>query len=195
MDNQEKTVVLIKPDGVQRGLVGEIFSRFERCGLKIVALKMVYPNEEVASAHYIADADWLEMVGKKQRSSYEEKGIKIDRPNVEIGHQVRKYLIDFLRLSPVIALVIQGHNAVSHVRKIVGATSPQDSLPGTIRGDYSFDTYELADTSRRPIQNLIHASGSVSDAEREIKVWFEPEEIHEWKRVDETLLYRQGMEE
>lgn len=188
----QKTLVLVKPDGVQRGLVGEIISRFERCGLKIIAMKMVYPNETLAGDHYMADENWLKTVGTKQKESYAKKGINIEEPERELGIKVRNQLIDFLTMSPVVALALEGHNAVAHVRKIVGATSPGDAAPGTIRGDYSFDTYQLADNKKRPIQNLIHASGEVHEAEREIKLWFREEELHTWNRIDETLLYRQG---
>lgn len=188
----QRTLVLVKPDGVQRGLVGEFISRFERCGLKIAAMKMVYPNEELAGNHYIADEEWLLTVGKKQKESYAKKGLTIDTPERDIGLTIRMQLIDFLTMSPIVALVFEGHNAVAHVRKIVGATSPSDAAPGTIRGDFSFDTYQLADNSKRPIQNLIHASGEVHEAEREIKLWFNDNEIHSWTRIDEALLYRKG---
>jgi len=188
----EKTLVLIKPDGVQRGLVGEIISRFERCGLKIIAMKMIYANKENAETHYEADEDWLNAVGEKQKKAYENQGLKIDKTERELGLQVRDYLISYLQMSPVVALIIEGHNAVKHVRKMCGETSPEHSMPGTIRGDYSFDTYALADSSKRPIQNLIHASGKPKEAEREIKIWFKPEEIHAWKRIDEALMYRKG---
>jgi len=89
-----------------------------------------------------------------------------------------------------VALVVEGHNAVKHIRNIVGATAPSDAAPGTIRGDFSFDTYKLADESNRPIQNLIHASGEVHEAEREIKIWFKDDELHAWSRIDEPLMYR-----
>ena len=188
----ENTLVLIKPDGVQRGLVGEILSRFERSGLKIVAMKMVYADEKLAGEHYVADENWLKTVGEKQKEAYAKKGINLTETEREIGLKVRNMLIDFISMSPVMAFVLRGHNAVKHVRKLVGSTSPGDAQPGTIRGDYSFDTYKLADDSARPIQNLIHASGEVEEAKREIELWFNPEEIHEWKRIDEELLYRKG---
>lgn len=188
----EQSLVLVKPDGVQRGLVGEIISRFERCGLKIIAMKMVYADEKMAGEHYIADDDWFEAVGKKQKTFYAKKGVKIDKTEKELGIQVRNLLIHYLQMSPVVALVVEGHNAVAHIRKLCGATSPSDAVPGTIRGDLAFDTYMLADESKRPIQNLIHASGTVEEAKREIKLWFKDEEIHAWQRVDEALLYRKG---
>lgn len=188
----EKTLVLLKPDAVLRGLVGEIIGRFEKCGLKIIAMKMVYPTEKIAGDHYAADEEWLVTVGKKQKESYAKKGITLKESERELGVKVRNYLLDYITMSPIIALVIEGHNAVKHVRKLVGETSPQDSAPGTIRGDFSFDTYQLADNSKRPIQNLIHASGEVDEAKREISLWFKPEDLHSWKRLDEDLLYRKG---
>ena len=188
----EKTLVLIKPDGVHRGLVGEIISRFEKPGFKIIAMKMLYANKELAGKHYQADDEWLEAVGEKQRVFYTKKGLKVEEDNKTIGHRVRKFLMDFLQMSPVVVLVIEGHNVVSHVRKICGATAPGDADPGTIRGDFALDTYQLADNLERPIQNLIHASGSVKEAEREIKIWFKPEEIHAWKKLDEIMHYRKG---
>ncbi|RMF55159.1 nucleoside-diphosphate kinase [Candidatus Woesearchaeota archaeon] len=188
----ERTLVLIKPDGVQRGLVGEIISRFERCGLKIVGMKMVFADEKLAGDHYAADEAWMISVGKKQKESYAKKGIEVKETELELGSKVRDYLIKYISMSPIIALVIEGHNAIAHVRKIVGPTSPHDAQPGTIRGDFSFDSYQLADSSKRPIQNLIHASENRKEAEREINVWFTDKEIHDWKRIDEDLLYRKG---
>ncbi len=185
----EDTLVLIKPDAVQRGIIGEIITRFEKCGLKITGLKMVMPNEQIAGNHYADDEEWLNSVGEKQRTSYEKKGLSVDKTNKELGEIVRGNLISFLMSSPIIALVITGHNAILHVRKLVGETSPQDSPPGTIRGDYSFDTYLLADMKKRPLQNLIHASSSLSEAKREIAIWFEQNDLHDWKRIDEELLY------
>lgn len=192
MSDRERSLVLIKPDGVQRGLIGEILSRFERCGLKVIGMKMVYPNEKLAGDHYIADEEWLNTVGEKSKASYKKRGIEVTKENREIGLEIRDQLIKYLVMSPVVAFVFEGHNAVKHIRKIVGATSPGDAAPGTIRGDLSFDSYALADNKKRPIQNLIHASGEVHEAEREIKLWFTENEIHDWERVDEALLYREG---
>jgi nucleoside-diphosphate kinase len=188
----ERTLVLIKPDGVQRALVGEIISRFERIGFKIIGMKMVYADAQTAGEHYQADEEWLVAVGKKQKASYAKKGITLDKSERDIGMEIRSFLMSFISMSPIIALVIEGHNATAQVRKMCGATSPSDSAPGTIRGDYAFDSYQLADDLARPIQNLIHASENAKEAEREIKIWFKPAEIHAWERVDEVLLYRRG---
>lgn len=192
MSHTERTLVLLKPDAVQRGLIGEIMTRFERCGLKVVAMKLERASKERAGLHYADDEKWLLSVGEKTIASYEKKGVKLGRTAMEQGQLVRKQLMDFIAMSPIIALVLEGHNAVAHVRKIVGATAPADAAPGTIRGDYSFETYGFADAMERPIQNLIHASGAVDEAEREITVWFSPKEIHTWTRADEALLYRKG---
>lgn len=189
----ERSLVLVKPDGVQRGLVGEIISRFERCCLKIVGMKMVYADKELAGKHYADDEEWMKAVGTKQKTAYEKKGIKIEESEVELGRKVRQLLMDYLSMSPIIALVIEGHNAVAKIRKIVGATSPADAEPGTIRGDFAIDHYPLADASKRPLQNMIHASGAVDEAEREIKIWFDDDELFAWKRVDEDLVYRKNL--
>jgi nucleoside-diphosphate kinase len=188
----EQTLVLIKPDAVQRGIVGEIITRFERCGLKMVGMKLVYATKDIAGEHYADDETWLKSVGEKTLASYEKKGIKLNRTALEHGRLVRQQLMDFIAMSPIVALVLEGENAVAHVRKLVGPTAPSDALPGTIRGDYSFETYAMADTLERPLQNLIHASGAVDEAKREIKVWFTPAEIHAWSRVEDALFYRKG---
>ena len=189
---KEKTLVLLKPDAVQRGLIGEIISRFERCGLKVIGMKMQYADKELAGEHYIADEEWMRIVGEKSKGSYRKRGIELEETEMEIGARIRDQLMDYLSMSPVIALCLEGHNAVKHVRKIVGVTAPADAAPGTIRGDYSFDTYQMADTLERPLQNLIHASGEVDEAEREINVWFDKEELFEWQHLEEVLLYRKG---
>ncbi|MFH1506317.1 MAG: nucleoside-diphosphate kinase [archaeon] len=186
----EKTLVILKPDSVQRALVGEIIQRFEKCGLKIVALKMTYADKTLAAKHYTDDEEWLKSVGKKSVDSYKAKGIDMGMTELEVGTRIRNQLIDYISMSPTVAIVLEGNNAVAHVRKIVGPTSPEHAAPGTIRGDYSFDTYQLGDESNRPIQNLIHASESPKIGEQEIKLWFKPEELHVWQRIDEPLLYR-----
>jgi len=188
----EKTLVLIKPDAVQRGLVGDVITRFEKCGLKLVAMKMIYADPELAGKHYAEDEEWMKSVGEKSLKAYEEKGLDLGRTAIEHGRLVRQQLMDFISMSPVVGLVIEGHNAIKQVRKIVGPTNPEEALPGTIRGDYSFDNYELADPSKRPIQNLIHASSDPEEGKREIGLWFDKDEIHVWKRIDEDLIYRKG---
>jgi|SRR3989338_11282390 len=187
----EHTLVLLKPDTVKRNLVGEIISRFEKVGLKIIGMKMVHADEDTCGNHYANDDNWLKSVGVKTKENYAKKGIELKETDTEIGQRVRQKLILNLSSCPLIAIVLEGHNAVLHVRKMVGSTEPASSQPGTIRGDYSFDTYKLADHKNRPIQNLIHASGSLEEAQREINIWFSGKELFNWKRLDEDIMYKE----
>ncbi len=186
----ERTLILLKPDAVQRALCGEIISRFERTGFKIIGLKMCYSSKETAGEHYANDEEWLKSVGAKTKKSYEAKGRLVDEDELSIGQRIRQQLMDFLMLAPVVAVCLEGHDVIDKVRLLTGATAPSAAVPGTIRGDYAFDSYGLADASGRPIQNLIHASDSKESAEREIKIWFKDAELHPYQRVDEALLYR-----
>lgn len=185
----EKTFVILKPDAVQRGIVGDIISRFEKVGLKIVAAKMIVADRQTLDRHYPADRkEFLEGIGKNTLRSYEEMGLKPeeqfdDLDPVVIGGQVRTWLVDFMMSGPVLAMVLEGPHAIEIVRKIVGSTLPQKSAPGTIRGDYSFDSSYLANTSNRPIRNLIHASGNAEEAAMEIDLWFSESEIHDYETI------------
>ena|SRR5258708_3303787 len=178
MDNvQQKTLVIIKPDGVQRNLIGEIISRFERVGLKLTEMKMVTVDKEFSGKHYADDPVWEKSVGDKLLKFFEENNqdpvsnIGTNDP-VEIGKKVRGWLADYLTTSPVVAMVWEGPHAVEIIRKITGSTYPLSSAPGTIRGDYSFESPFLANVGQRAIENLVHASGSVEEANREIELWF-----------------------
>jgi|FaiFalFF_MnMetaG_3_1042247.scaffolds.fasta_scaffold04024_4 nucleoside-diphosphate kinase len=190
----ERTFVLIKPDAVQRGLIGEIISRFEKTGLKVVALKMVKPTKEQALKFYPSDEQWLISVANKSLTVYKQLGLDpkkdfaTDDP-VEIGKIIKDWLADFLASGPCVAMVIEGNRAVEVVRKIVGATRPYEAEPGTIRGDFSTDSPELANILKRPLRNLVHASDSKEVAEKEIKFWFNDNEIISYKRADEGIIY------
>lgn len=188
----DRSLVLLKPDAVQRALVGEILSRFERTGFKIVALKMVHANKDTAGKHYADDEAWLVSVGEKAKKAAESKGQKFAGTPKEAGQRVRNQLIEFITMSPSIAIVLEGHDVIAKVRTLIGDTAPSKAMPGTIRGDYAFDSYGLADVSGRPIQNLIHASDSVESAKREISIWFSEKELCHYQRVDEVLLYRKA---
>jgi nucleoside-diphosphate kinase len=189
----ERTLVFLKPDGVQRGLVGEVLRRFERAGLKIVGLKMIRPTPDLLERHYPSDEGFLRTLGTKTREAFEAAGRDVrtetgtDDPLV-IGGQVRQWLIDFVASGPVAAFVLEGTHAVSVTRKLVGDTLPFRAAPGTIRGDYSVDSPTVANLQRRPVRNLIHASGSLEEAAFEIGLWFSREELHEYRRVDEELV-------
>lgn len=162
----QRTLCLVKPDGVRRGLTGEIISRFERCGLKIVAMKMVQADKELAGKHY----------------TWEDIGAKH-------GDEVRNRLLKFLTAGPVVAFVLEGVEAIKIVRKICGATDPQNSAPGTIRGDFSHHNVPFAVASAGAIHNVVHASADQADAVRETALWFSPEEYCPYKRADEKEHY------
>ena len=190
----ERTLILIKPDGIERALSGTILARFEQVGLKIVGLKMARAQRGVLERHYPADEGWVRTVGGKTREAFESYGLDVrtmmgtDDP-AEIGRQVRGWLIDFMQTTPVIAAVLEGVHAVTVTRKIVGKTLPVFAEPGTIRGDFSADAPTVANAGRRPVRNLIHASGTVEEAEHEIALWFAPGELHAYRRADEEVMF------
>jgi nucleoside-diphosphate kinase len=187
----EQTVVLIKPDGVKRGLVGEILSRFERAGLKIVSMKMVWVEEDFVGKHYRDDNDYHRSVGEKTLENYKKYGAD---PNeslgttdpVEIGRKVRRMNMDSLTAGPLMAILLEGWNAVEIVRKMVGHTFPQVANPGTIRGDFSIDSAMVANLAKRATQNLVHASGNHQEAEFERKLWFKEKDIYKYRLVGEV---------
>jgi nucleoside-diphosphate kinase len=190
--SEEKTLIIIKPDGVQRSLIGEIIKRYEQVGLKMIALKMLIPTEEMAIKHYyeVGGDAWLEEVGKKAAASYEKKGLKSPFATFkENGTAIMKSNAKYLSAGPVIAMVWQGNQSVALARKITGGTEPLSSDMGTIRGDYTLDTYQIADTDQRSIRNLIHASGTPEEAEKEIPIWFTKEEILKYTHITEKILY------
>ena len=186
----EKTLVLIKPDGVQRTLIGEIIKRYERLGLKLAALKMLVPTPEFIEKHYTLDPDWRMKNGEKTIKAYQDKGEKplTDDPMKMSGITLER-LKNYMSSGPVVAMIWEGANAVLIVRKITGGTEPLTSDVGTIRGDFVLDSYRLSDFSGRSVRNLIHASGSVDEAEKEIAHWFQSEEIIKYKLVQEHILY------
>src|SRR3989344_3296689 len=186
----EKTLVLVKHDGVNRGLVGEIISRFEKIGLKILAMKMIHADDKLAENHYQVTKEWAEGVFNKTKKTYEDKGkpFKFKNP-MEYGTMIKNWNKGFLMEGPVVAVVLEGPHAIEIVRKLVGNTEPRQALPGTIRGDYIFDSYSVADVKARPIRNLIHASGSVDEANREISLWFTKDEIVSYKRDFDKHFY------
>ena len=188
----EKTLVIIKPDGVQRSLIGEIIKRYERTGLKLIGLKMIIPTEEQATKHYydVGGDEWIEEVGRKAAKAYEKKGEKSPyKTYSENGWAVLKANAKYLSSGPVVAMVLQGSSAVELVRKITGATAPLLADIGTIRGDFTLDSFALADTDQRSIRNLIHASGTIEEAEKELKIWFKDEEILKYTHLQERILY------
>ncbi len=188
--SKEKTLVIIKPDGVQRSLIGEIIKRFERIGLKLVALKMIIPDAEQVEKHYLIDPNWKKNVGEKAIEAYKKKGIEPPTNDPEeAGQRVLDGLKKYMTSGPVVAMVWQGAHACAIVRKVVGSPEPLSSDVGTIRGDFVLDSYQMADTDGRAVRNLIHASGNPEEAEKEIPIWFNEDEILRYRLVQEAILY------
>ena len=164
-DTIERTLVVIKPDGVGRGLVGQIIQRFENAGMKIVGMKMRWVDETQAKRHYTEDLA------------------------VRRGQKVRDLMVEFLKNGPVVAFVIEGVDAIENVRKMVGSTEPKTAQPGTIRGDFAHVAFRHADAYGKAVSNLIHASSDPADAEREVLVWFNEDELYDYKTVHEAFTF------
>ncbi len=186
----ERTLVLVKPDGVQRSLIGEIIKRIERTGLKLVALKFMVPTAEMVKKHYLLEDNWLEKTGLKSMKAYEAKGkVSPSSDPIQLAEKILKNLQGYLTSGPVVVMVWQGAHAVEIVRKLVGSTEPLTSDVGTIRGDFVVDSYELADVTGRATRNLMHASSSPKEAALEIDLWIDKKEIIEYRLVQEQIIY------
>ena len=191
---KERTVVIIKPDGVQRSLIGEVIHRYERMGLKLVGIKMVTPTAEQIEKHYLVNPDWKINVGTKTIENYNKKGETPPSTDpLVVGENVLKMLKHYMTMGPVISMVWEGANAVEVVRKVTGSTEPRSSDVGTIRGDFMLDSYPIADLDVRALRNIAHISGNVSEATKELPIWFKPEEIIEYRHVQEKILYDADM--
>ena len=187
--SKERTFVMVKPDGVQRSLIGEIIQRVERVGLKISALKLVLPTEEQCWTHYNKDEAWFAQKGERSIADRKAAGLSADKPAVEYGKDIVRALVKFMTSGPVVAMVLSGNQAVGIVKKLVGGTEPLTSDVGTIRGDLTLDSYALSSLDERAVRNLIHCSDKPEEAEREIKIWFKPEEIINYRQLNEEILY------
>lgn len=188
---EERTLVIIKPDGIQRNLVGEMINRFERIGLKIVGVKMLVPTEEHIEAHYTLDPEWRVKTGVKTIKSYTDRGLKhpVSQDPVEVTAVILNKLKKYMTSGPVIPMVLEGAHAVAIVRKLIGSTEPLSSDVGTIRGDFVLDSYQMSDLGGRSIRNLAHASGSVEEADKEISHWFKKDELIQYRHIQEAILY------
>jgi nucleoside-diphosphate kinase len=189
-----RTLVLIKPDAVQRGLVGDIITRFERKGLKMIAMKMLIPTREEAADHYFWSEEEKMGNGNRTINAYETQGLPVTKTPIEYAENTQKKLVNTMTSGPVIAMVIEGAHAIEHVRKVVGHGNPLQADVGSIRADYSLDSYIIADEADRAARNLVHASSSVDEAEREIKVWFKEEELLTYDLAIEKILYARDEE-
>lgn len=191
----EQTFVMVKPDGVQRGLIGEVISRFERRGLKVIAMKMVKPTLEHISEHYPQDEAWIKRLGQKGFTVFEEQGISPKEAMgtddlLEAGKMVRQWLMDFMTSAPVVPMVVEGVHAIEMVRKIAGPTLPSKAEIGTIRGDFSVDSPVAANLNKRAIKNIVHCSETKEEAEHEINHWFSDTELYDdYTRTDHLAMF------
>jgi nucleoside-diphosphate kinase len=189
---EERTFVMVKPDGVRKGLTGEIIKRFEQRDLKIVALEMFQPSHDQIDSHYPKKEEWITRLGEKTKNTYEKYGYDLiadfsTNDTSKIGPEVRKWLIDFMTSAPLVKMVVQGVHSVDVVRKIAGDTMPYKADMGTIRGDFSIDSPALANKEKRAVANIVHCSETPEEAEHEIKHWFADKKTFDYKRfgVDE----------
>jgi nucleoside-diphosphate kinase len=187
----EKTLVLIKPDGIQQKLVGRIISRFETAGLRVVGMKMAWSDESKAREHYPLDEEWARAAFGKTKDSAEKNNEEFNfKDSMEFGKFVQDGLVEFIQENPIVALVLEGSHAIEVVRKMVGATEPRSAAPGTIRADFaSVESYPNANNQGRAVRNLIHASDSVENANKEIKTWFDENEVHDYSRPGDEKIF------
>lgn len=186
---KERTLVILKPDAVQRGLIGEIIRRIENTGLKLIALKIVNATEDQLWTHYNKDDEWFLKKGNRTIEELKAIGRSIDKEAIEYGKDIIRALVKFMSCGPVVPMVFEGNQAVGIVKKIVGSTEPLTSDGGTIRGDYTLDSYALASFDDRAVRNLVHCSDPVEDAVREIPIWFKEEELLNYRLISEQILY------
>ena len=186
----ERTFVILKPDTVQRSLIGEIMNRLERTGLKLIAIKMFQADEERLLKHYGKDDTWYLEKGTKRVALMKGAGKAVDetRAPIEYGKDIIRGVVRYMQTCPVVAMVWQGNQAVAVVKKLVGTTDPTASDVGTIRGDYQIDSYSLSDAEQRGIRNLVHCSDQTSEAEREIAIWFSAQELQDYRHINEAIL-------
>lgn len=185
----ERTFVIVKPDGVQRGLTGEVIERIERSGLKMIGMKFIVATREQAAAHYGKGDAWCTKVGQRTVDRIVGEGGKPAKEAVAYGRDVLNGLLDFLTCSPVVIMAWEGNQAVGIVKKIVGGTEPLTSDVGTIRGDLTLDSYDIANIDGRAVRNLVHCSDMVEEAKRELGIWFKAEELVNWRSIQERMLY------
>lgn len=191
---KQKALLIIKPDGVQRGLCGAILKRFERVGLTIIGFKFMKADAQTVKNHYPENDIWFGKVGQRTLTNYAKKGLDVKKvfgtdDAVAIGKTVKQWLITYFQESPVLVAAVTGYETIEIVRKISGNTIPVLAAAGTVRGDFSHDTIDLANEQNRPLRNLIHASDAVEDGEKEVALWFKPEELFDYKRADEDIMF------
>lgn len=186
---KERTLVILKPDAVQRGLVGEIIKRIENTGLKLIAMKFIQASEEQLWQHYNKDDAWFMKKGQRIIEEKTAAGFPVEKEAIEYGKDIIRALVKFMSCGPIVPMIWEGNQASGIVKKLVGSTEPLSSGPGTLRGDYTIDSYELASLDDRAVRNLIHCSDPAEDAEREVPIWFDENEILKYSLVIDKILY------
>jgi len=191
---EEVTLVLIKPDGVKRGLIGEIVKRFEQRGLKVIAIAMEHASQQKMDGHYPKSKEWVSRIGDKTLKTYKRYGIDPKKQHgtsdpYKIGFEVRGWLITYMISGPIIKIIVKGIHAIDMVRKLSGTTMPNQAELGSIRGDFSADSPAAANKDKRAVHNLVHASETEEEAAHEIAYWFKKNEIYDYKRIEEDLMF------
>jgi len=186
---KERTLVILKPDAVQRSLMGEIITRLERTGLKFVAMKFIIPTEKQCWDHYHKEEDWFIEKGNRIVEDRKKQGLPIEKEPIEYGKDIIQANVDFMTAGPVLAMVVEGNSAVGIVKKLVGGTEPLTSDVGTIRGDLTIDSYPLSSIGGRAVRNLLHCTDVPEEADREIPIWFDKKELIDYRLVAEQILY------
>ncbi len=187
--HQERTLVLLKPDTIQRSLMGDVLGRFERAGLKVTAMKLTVPNEELLQKHYNKDDEWFEKKGQGVVKDLESQNLPVEKEPIEYGRDIIRTVVRYMTEAPVLAMILEGNHAIGVVTKLVGTTEPTTADVGTIRGDYTVDSYAHATLEDRAVKNLIHCSDEVAEAERELALWFNEDEIHDYATAQERIMY------
>ncbi len=190
--NKQVALLIVKPDGVQRGLIGKTLRRFEQVGLTVIGLKFQWADSALISRHYPSDDAWFRKVGERTLTNYAKRGVDVNEvfhtdDAIAIGKVVKGWLLSFMQESPLFVVALEGYEVIEIVRKISGNTVPLFANPGTIRGDFSHDTIELANAANRPLRNIVHASDTVEDGEKEVALWFTPAELYRYERADEKI--------
>lgn len=187
--HQERTFIILKPDTVQRSLIGEVIGRFERTGLKFTAIKMFVPTREQLLTHYNKNEEWFLKKGNRIIEDLKSQGLPVEKDAMAYGRAIIDTIVTYMTAAPVIGMILEGNQAVAVVTKLVGTTEPSTSDVGTIRGDFTVDSYSHSSYENRAVRNLIHCSESPEEAEREIKVWFSDEEIMKYVTAQERIMY------
>lgn len=187
--HQERTFIILKPDTVQRSLIGEVIKRFERTGLKFVAMKMFVATEAQLLEHYHKTDEWFLKKGNRIIDDLKSHNMPVEKEAIEYGKDIIRTIVHYMTAAPVIGMVIEGNQAVAVVTKLVGTTEPATSDVGTIRGDYTVDSYGHSSYENRAVRNLVHQSESPEEAEREIAIWFKEDEIMDYSTAQERIMY------